>query len=117
MHVLRPAALLGLREQEPAAAYGLISWVDFPLRHAVAAAAGLGLDVVALHQASFGPTGSNRGRCIATRRQRGGGAPGRARGARLVPEAEAAGLLVAAGVDALCLNDVPTAVPTARAGW
>src|SRR4029079_18408355 len=42
-----PAALLGLRERVPAPAYGLISWINFPLRHAMATAAGLGLDVVA----------------------------------------------------------------------
>jgi glycerophosphoryl diester phosphodiesterase len=113
-----PSVLLALRDQVPGAAYGLIAWVDFPLRHAVAAAAGLGLDVVALHDASFGPNRiepgpvhRDPGASVAVAHQAG------LEVLAWCPTAEAAGRLVAAGVDALCLNDVPAAVPAARAGW
>jgi glycerophosphoryl diester phosphodiesterase len=113
-----PSVLLGLRERVPGAAYGLIAWVDFPLRHAVAAAAGLRLDVVALHDASFGPNRIEPG--PVHRDPAASVAVAHRAGLEVLawcPTAEAAGPLVAAGVDALCLNDVPTSVPAARAGW
>jgi glycerophosphoryl diester phosphodiesterase len=113
-----PAALLWLREREPAPAYGLISWLDFPLRHAVAAAAGLGLDVVALHHGSFGanrvePAHVHRepARSVATAHEAG------LEVLAWCPEPAAAHELVAAGVDAICVNDVPSAVRAAREGW
>ena len=113
-----PAALLGLREREPGPAYGLIGWLDFPLRHLVAAAAGLDLDVVAVHHGSFA---ANRVEPAHVHRD-----PARSvqvahdAGLELLawcPEPSLAGRLAAAGVDALCLNDVPSAVRAARAGW
>jgi glycerophosphoryl diester phosphodiesterase len=113
-----PAALLLLRERVPAPAYGLISWVDFPLRHAVATAAGLGLGVVAVHLGSFGPNRIEPGPV----HRPAGHAIAVAHDAGLevmawCPEPDAAAVLAAAGVDALVLNDVPSAVPAARAGW
>jgi glycerophosphoryl diester phosphodiesterase len=106
-----PAALLALREREPSSAYGLIAWVDFPLRHAVAAAAGLELDVVALHHGSFG---ANRIEPARVHRP-----PARSvqvaheAGLQVLawcPEPTAAVELAAADVDALCVNDVAAAV-------
>jgi len=110
------AALLWLREQVPGLALGLIFWVDFPLRMAVTAAAHLHLDVVALHHGSFGPN-------------RVEGGPVHRSPARSVEVAHDAGLevmawcpgpdavgpLVAAGVDAVCVNDVPVMLPLVRA--
>lgn len=110
------AALLWLREQVPGLALGLISWVDFPLRMAVTAAAHLDLDVVAVHHGSFGPNRVEAG-------------PIHRSPARSVEVAHDAGLevlswcpgpdevgpLVAAGVDAVCVNDVPEMLPLVRA--
>jgi glycerophosphoryl diester phosphodiesterase len=110
-----PAALLRLRDAVPAAAYGLLTWVDFPLRHAVATAAGLGLDLVGLHHGSFGPNRVEGGPVhrlpevsvdVAHRA-----------GLRVLawcPEPDVAAVLVAAGVDALVVNDVPAAVAALR---
>jgi len=110
------AALLWLRDQVPGLALGLISWVDFPLRMAVTAAAHLDLDVVCLHHGSFGPNRIETG-------------PVHRSPARAVEVAHAAGLevlawcpgpdvvgpLVAAGLDAVCVNDVPRMLPLVRA--
>jgi len=48
-----PAAIVVFREHEPRVPVGLLTWTRFPLRKAIAAAAQLGLDVVAPHCASF----------------------------------------------------------------
>lgn len=109
------AALLWLRERVPSLPLGLIGWVDFPLRMAVTAAAHLGLDVVCLHHGSFSVNAIERG-------------PVHRDPARSVEVAHQAGLevlawcpvppaldgLVDAGVDAVCLDDVPTALPLLR---
>lgn len=44
-----PAALLAVRRAAPAVPTGLLTWVGFPLREAVPAAAQLGVDVVGVH--------------------------------------------------------------------
>ena len=113
-----PAALLWLRDRVAGPAYGLITWLDFPLRHAVAAAAGFALDVVALHHGSFGanriepaPVHRSAAHSVSVVHDAGLEVLG------WCPDPDAARALMAAGVDALCLNDVPTAVPAARAGW
>ncbi|REE98370.1 glycerophosphodiester phosphodiesterase [Thermomonospora umbrina] len=50
-----PSLLIGLREELGAAVpLGLLTWLRFPLWHAVAAAAGLGLDAVGMHTGSLG---------------------------------------------------------------
>jgi glycerophosphoryl diester phosphodiesterase len=49
-----PALLLGFRESLPGVPLGLLTWLTFPLAHAVSAAAGLGLQAVGLHTGSFG---------------------------------------------------------------
>jgi glycerophosphoryl diester phosphodiesterase len=48
-----PAALLIVRERVPAVPIGLLTWLWFPLRKAIAAAVHLGADVVASHDGSF----------------------------------------------------------------
>jgi glycerophosphoryl diester phosphodiesterase len=108
-------ALLALRDAEPGAAYGLIGWIDFPLRHAVAAAAALELDMVSLHHGSFGanriePAHVHRSPDHSVRVAHEAGLEVLA----WCPEADEATALMAAGVDALCLNDVPTALPLLR---
>jgi glycerophosphoryl diester phosphodiesterase len=111
-----PAALLWLRQRVAAPAYGLITWLDFPLRHAVATAAGLSLDVVALHHGSFGPNRVERG--PVHRSPAASVASAHHAGLEVLswcPAPDAARAQVAAGVDALCLNDLPTALPAVRA--
>ena len=49
-----PAALLIVRERAPSLPLGLLTWIRFPLRKAIPAAAHLGLQVIALHVESFG---------------------------------------------------------------
>jgi len=49
-----PAVLLELRARVPEARLGLLTWYRFPLRIAVAAAARLGMDVLALELSSLG---------------------------------------------------------------
>jgi glycerophosphoryl diester phosphodiesterase len=106
-----PSALLIAREVAPELPLGLLTWIRFPLRKAIAAAAQMGLDVVAPHYESFRL-----------------GDPARARYERAPDEvvglAHAAGLevlawspppveaeaLIAAGVDCVVVDDVPAAV-------
>jgi glycerophosphoryl diester phosphodiesterase len=110
-----PAALLRLREAVPAAAYGLLAWVDFPLRHAVATAAGLGLDLVGLHHGSFGP---NRVESGPVHRPPGVSVDvAHQAGLHVLawcPEPAVAAGLVAAGIDVLVVNDVSAAVAARR---
>lgn len=111
-----PAALLELRDAEPGAAYGLLGWVDFPLRHLVASAAALRLDVVGVHHGSFRanriePAHVHRPPAHSIEAAHSAGLEVLA----WCPEPTVAIDLVAAGVDALCLNDLPDAVPLLRA--
>lgn len=106
-----PSVLLLLRDLAPEVPRGMLTWVDFPFRKAVPAAVHLGAQVVAAH------TGSFLGNRIEAHF-----APGQVGDA--VQIAHRAGLqvvawcpapddavqLVGAGVDALCLNDVPSAL-------
>jgi glycerophosphoryl diester phosphodiesterase len=110
-----PAALLRLRDAVPGAAYGLLAWVDFPLRHAVATAAGLGLDLVGLHHGSFRPNRIEGGPVhrppeVSVERAHLAGL----RVLAWCPEPDVATGLVAAGVDALVLNDVRASVAALR---
>lgn len=103
-----PAVLLHLRDQVSDVPMGLLTWIDFPLRHAVPAAAHLGLDAVGLHTGSFGPNRIESGRVhrpadyavdVAHRA-----------GLEVVawcPDPETASAFVRAGVDALVVNDIP----------
>jgi glycerophosphoryl diester phosphodiesterase len=106
-----PAVLLLVGEQLPGVARGLLSWLSFPLRKAIPAAAHLGLEVVSVHWKSFGvnttdPAPYHRDTAysvdIAHRA-----------GLQVVawcPTAELGTQLLAAGVDALIVDDVPGAL-------
>jgi glycerophosphoryl diester phosphodiesterase len=102
------AALLIVRERAPAVPIGLLSWLRFPLRKAIAAAAHLGADVVAPHVRSFplGPrTEARAERDVATSVR-----VAHEAGLQVLawcPEPAAGGALIAAGVDALVVDDAP----------
>jgi glycerophosphoryl diester phosphodiesterase len=106
-----PAALLIARERVPDVQLGLLSWLRFPLRKAIPAAAHLGAAVVAPHATSFPEPG--------------GDGPALERpAAESVELAHRAGLevlgwggshdraaeLFEAGVDCVVIDDVPAAV-------
>ena len=103
-----PAVLLELRALVPAAPLGLLTWYRFPLRIAVAAAARLGMDVLALQVGSLGAADAD-GR-FALRPD----APqaldaAHAAGMQVIvwcPDAAVAQVLAAAGVDAVVVDDV-----------
>jgi glycerophosphoryl diester phosphodiesterase len=116
------AAALGIvRELAPGAPRGLLTWVEFPVGHAVAFAAHLGVDVLALHGGSLRP---NRvepehlqrplNRIVETVHETGMELMAWCPGTRFARE------LIAAGTDALCVNNVPRiiddllTVPTRR---
>jgi len=90
--------LAGRREAIGAVALGLIAGSGFPPRHAIPAAANLGLDVVCLHTDLLNVTPEHT---IAIAHEAGlevlAWSPGPADAVRLT----------AAGVDAVCVNDVP----------
>jgi glycerophosphoryl diester phosphodiesterase len=103
-----PAVLLLVGERVPDVARGLLTWLSFPLRKAIPAAAQMGLDVVSVHWKSFASNGTDP-------------APHHRETAYSVDVAHRAGLqviawspavdagrrLLAAGVDALIVDDVP----------
>jgi len=103
------AAALGIiRELVPGVPRGLLTWVEFPVGHAVAFAAHLDVDVLALHGGSLKP---NRVEPEYLQRPL----------PKIVEAVHASGMellawcpgtkfsrqLISAGVDALCVNNVP----------
>ena len=106
-----PAVLVLVGDWVPGVARGLLSWLSFPLRKAIPAAAHLGLDVVSVHWKSFAANATDP-------------APHHRETAYSVDIAHQAGLqviawspavelgteLLAAGVDALIVDDVPGAL-------
>jgi glycerophosphoryl diester phosphodiesterase len=103
------AAALGIaRDLAPAVPRGLLTWVEFPVGHAVAFAAHLDVEVLALHGGSLKP---NRvepghlqrplGQVIDTVHATGLELMAWCPGSRFARE------LIAAGADALCVNNVP----------
>lgn len=105
------AALEICLEQAPGVARGLLTWVDFPVGHAVASAAHLGVQVLALHGGSLKP--NRREPKHLQRPLRKVVEVAHDSGLELMawcPGVSFARRLVSAGVDALCVNDVPTAV-------
>jgi glycerophosphoryl diester phosphodiesterase len=106
-----PSLLVYLREQDgfPAPVpLGLITWPGFPVWHAIPAAASLGLDAVCLHTGTLGMHREQPRRMDHTIKK----AIGVAHQAGLevaVWQAgpDNAGMLAAAGADALSVNDVP----------
>jgi glycerophosphoryl diester phosphodiesterase len=104
------AAALGIsRELAPQAPRGLLTWVDFPVGHAVAFAAHLDVDVLALHGGSLKPNRVEPEHLQRPLSQVVDTVHGL--GMELLawcPGTRFARQLISAGVDALCVNNVPT---------
>ena len=101
-----PSLLVCLRDELPGVPLGLLTWLRFPLWHAVPAAAGLGLDAVAVHTGSCGieyPDTRLRPleHCVDVAHKAG------LETIAWCPSAEAAPTYAEAGFDALVVNDVP----------
>ena len=108
-----PAALLIVRERTPAVPLGLLTWIRFPLRKAIAAAAHLGVAVVAAHVDSFPLPGSavqaverDTASCVRVAHEAG------LQVAAWCPGPAQRDALIRAGVDCMVIDDVPAA--TAR---
>jgi glycerophosphoryl diester phosphodiesterase len=109
-----PGLLISLRPALPHVSFGLLTYLHFPLQHAIPAAAELGLGVIGLHTGSFGPQDEAP---FAPGEQRppfpaAVDAIGTAHRAGLevlvwCPDNAAARRYAAAGADALCVDDVP----------
>jgi len=109
------AVLLWLRGEVPGLRCGLISWLDFPLRMALPAAAHLGMSVACVHHRSFGaneiepgPVHRDPAYSIGIAHEAG------LEVVAWCPSELVAPSLVAAGVDAVCVNDVPRMLPLVR---
>ncbi|MQY07214.1 glycerophosphodiester phosphodiesterase [Actinomadura macrotermitis] len=101
-----PSLLTFLRDELPQVPVGLLTWLRFPMWHAVPAAAGLGFQAVAVHTATCGfehPDTRLRplDQCV--------DAAHKADLEFMVwcPKADAARDYAAAGVDAMVVNEVP----------
>jgi glycerophosphoryl diester phosphodiesterase len=109
-------ALGWLRDELPGLPCGLLTWLDFPLRIAVPMAARSGAAVVGLHYRSFAANPVEPGpvhRDLATNMSVAHDA-----GLEVLawcPGESEIGALVAAGVDAVTVNDVPRMLPLVRA--
>jgi glycerophosphoryl diester phosphodiesterase len=106
-----PAALAVLRDLAAEVPLGLLTWIDFPVGHAVAAAAHLDVQLLAVHCGSLEPN-----RFEGEEQQR----PldyivdhVHAAGREFLawcPQSNQGRELITAGADAICINDVPTTV-------
>lgn len=110
-----PAALLILGEAAPGIPRSLLTWFGFPLRKAIPAAAHLHVDAVAAHWSSFGPNPAD----LAPTFRSAAYAVGLAHEAGLevvawCPEEREARELLAAGVDAVVVDDVPASLSALR---
>lgn len=102
-----PAAILIVRERAPGVPIGLLTWRGFPLRKAIAAAVHLGAEVVAPHADSFlGERPLERAAAESVRVAHAAGLEVLTWSLRLEEVDE----LVAAGIDCLVVDDVPTAL-------
>jgi glycerophosphoryl diester phosphodiesterase len=104
-----PAAVQIVSERAPDVPVGLLTWIRFPLRKAIAAAAHLGVDVVGPHVESFPlqPLAGERDAATAVR-------VAHEAGLEVVawcPQPAEAEALIAAGVDCLVVDDVPAMQP------
>jgi glycerophosphoryl diester phosphodiesterase len=108
-----PAALRHMRQESPELPLGLLTWLHFPIGHAVAAAAHLDVQVLAVHAGSLWPNGSTAPIDIPSL-QRIVSQVHQSHRQLLVwcPSAEQAQHLIAAGVDALVIDEVPAQVRT-----
>ncbi len=109
--------LTALRPDLPDAAFGLLTWLYFPPQHGIPAAAGLGLDVIALHTGSLAPVEEDTDAAGAAREEA-HPFPAAAEAVAVAheagldvliwcPQPAAAAAYAAAGADALCVDDVP----------
>ncbi|WUI00593.1 glycerophosphodiester phosphodiesterase [Spirillospora sp. NBC_00431] len=101
-----PSLLVFLRDGLPGVPLGLLTWLRYPLWHAVPAAAGLGLDAVGVHTGSCGidhPDTRLRPleHCVDVAHKAG------LETVVWCPSAESAPSYAAAGFDAMVVNDVP----------
>lgn len=106
------AALLVLAESAPGIPLSLLTWMTFPLRKAIPAAAHLGVAAVAAHWSSFGPNDSDRAPTFRSAEY----AVDVAHRAGLevvawCPKVPQARTLLEAGVDAVVVDDVPRTLP------
>jgi glycerophosphoryl diester phosphodiesterase len=110
-----PAAILASRTLAPEVATGLLTWLEFPVGLAVAAAAHLDVGFLALHMGSVRPN-----RIEPESQQRPldyvvallHGADRQVMA--WCPTLEELPRVLAAGIDAVCVNDVPVALPLVR---
>ncbi len=106
-----PGLLMYLKDSKdtiPEVSLGLITWLNFPIQHAIPAATSLGLDALCLHTGTFGLRGKPPRLADRTIEQ----AVDVAHRAGLevlawVPNPAEALRLAHAGTDALCVDDVP----------
>ena len=106
-----PGLLMTLQDRKDTIArvpLGLITWLNFPSRHGIAAAANMGLDAICMHTGTFGlrlerprPTDHTAERVIDMAHRAG------LEVLAWVPDPADAVMLARAGADALCVNDVP----------
>lgn len=104
-----PALLLYLKDNLKGVPLGLLTWLRFPLWHGISAAANLGLQAIGAHTGSCGfdhPDSRLRplDHCVDVAHKAG------LEVVAWCPAADAAGRYVAAGVDAMVVNDVPGVV-------
>lgn len=110
-----PSALLILEESAPGMRRALLTWVGFPLRKAIPAAAHLGVDAVGAHWTSFGPNDLDH--APGFRPPEFAVAVAHDAGLEVVawcPQDEPAKRLLKAGVDAVVVDDVPCALRRLR---
>jgi glycerophosphoryl diester phosphodiesterase len=106
-----PAALGVLRELAAEVPLGLLTWIDFPIGLGVAAAAHLDVQLLAVHCGSLEPNrfeGEEQQRPLAYIVDH-----VHAAGREVLawcPPPDQARELITAGADAICINDVPTAM-------
>lgn len=103
-----PAALLLVRRRSPGIPLGLLTWLSFPLRKAVPAAAHLGVQVVGVHWRSFArndvdpaPVHRPTADSVAVAHRAG------LQVLAWCPDVSTSRRLLAAGVDGLVVDDVP----------
>jgi glycerophosphoryl diester phosphodiesterase len=99
-----PSAPLIVRERAPQIPVGLLTWIRFPLRKAVPAAVHLGMDVVAPHVQSLQLEPAELAASIQVAHEAGLQVVG------WCPDAEQRERLIAAKVDCLIVDDVPSVV-------
>ncbi|MQA98345.1 MAG: glycerophosphodiester phosphodiesterase [Streptosporangiales bacterium] len=105
-----PAVLLELKRAVPGLSVGLLGWVRFPLDIAIPMAAGLGVDAIGLDARTLGQTGDDEPPAGGRRPIAYAIDAAHRAGLEVLawcPGPEAAVRYVAAGADALVVNDIP----------